>query len=246
VRVRFCVLAVGAQTSTLSLPLFGANVIRIDVRSEAGLNQTFTLTVTRATSTNNFIQALSAREGGVLTALALSPAVFVRTTTNYAVSVPHWRTTVDFQFTLDDPYSTATVGGVTVTPAPGQPSAWISVNMPLPNPAGGTATTSVAINVNSQSGVPRQYTVQFATNALPVISLPFSASSQCVSAPFAQINNNPTNLTTGETRYVIIDMVGTNVDVLHVDVNSLRGLGGAPNLFLRYRSLALLAYLLLL
>jgi len=100
---------VATATAPASIPLsVGANTITTVVTAQDGITtKTYTLTVTRAKSTNAFIATLALSHG------VLSPT-FSHTTTSYAVGVGAAITSLTVTPTTSDPTATVTVNGTAV------------------------------------------------------------------------------------------------------------------------------------
>ncbi len=140
----------GTASRQETFPLNGAGtqtIISISVTApNGGTPKTYTVTVTRAASSNNNLSALSVTSG------TLTPA-FDETTTNYTVNVATDVTAVTVSATKADSNAVMLIGSVTVPAgtASGQE------NFPLNGP--GTQTV-VSVDVTAQSGgAPNTYTV---------------------------------------------------------------------------------------
>ena len=112
-------------TASASIPLsVGQNNISILVTAVNGLNQTYTVTVTRAASANANLARLLISKG------TLSPT-FAANTTSYTVSVANTVSTITVTPTTSDPTATVTVNGTAVT--------------------SGTASSPITLSVGSNS-----------------------------------------------------------------------------------------------
>jgi hypothetical protein len=132
----------GSASGSLALNV-GANAFPVEVTAQSGLKKTYTVTVTRAGSAVNTLQALAASAG------TLSP-VFAAGTLAYTVNTSQATTTITPTVTAGS-NATVKVNGVAV--ASGSASA--AINLPV-----GT-TTSIDIVVTAENGTTRTYTIGF-------------------------------------------------------------------------------------
>lgn len=142
IRVNGTAVASGSPSVSLALAV-GANTVAVEVTAQSGLKKTYTVTATRAASSVNTLQALTATAG------TLSPA-FAAGTLTYAVSASSTTTRITPTVTAGS-NATVRVNGVAV--ATGSASAAISL------PAG--ATTTIPIAVTAQNGSVRTYNIAF-------------------------------------------------------------------------------------
>ncbi|WP_164558095.1 DUF4347 domain-containing protein [Massilia atriviolacea] len=148
----------------------GANTITTVVTAQDGVTQkTYTVTVTRAASSNNNLSALSLSSG------TLSPP-FAPATTSYTVAVGSGTSSLTVTPTVAEANASVTVNGVAVASGAASPALAM-------NPGNNTVT----IIVTAQNGATRQYTVSV-TRALPSNNAALSAlslSSGTLSPAFA-------------------------------------------------------------
>ncbi|TBN57961.1 cadherin-like beta sandwich domain-containing protein [Glaciihabitans arcticus] len=130
----------GTQSGAIALST-GSNTLTTVVTAQNGATKTYTITVTRAISTDNDLASLVLSEG------TLSPA-FSAAQQNYATTVPFGATSLTVTPTLADAAATVQVNGVTVTS--GSPSDSINLNV---------GANLIVTSVTAQDGSPRSYTV---------------------------------------------------------------------------------------
>jgi hypothetical protein len=131
----------GAASSPIALAV-GTTTITIVVTAEDGIaSATYTLTVTRAPSSDNNLSALD------VSSVTLSPS-FASSTTAYTGAVGNPTTSLTVTPTVSDPTARVTVQGSAV--ASGAPS------VPIALAVGATAITTV---VTAQDGTTRDYTI---------------------------------------------------------------------------------------
>lgn len=133
----------GAASGPITLAV-GPNALTTVVTAEDGTTTTYTVTVTRAPSTNADLSGLSLSSG------TLSPA-FATGTTAYTASVPNGATTLTLTPTAGDPTATITVNGVTVASGAASASVALAVGnnviATVVTAEDGTTQTSYALTV---------------------------------------------------------------------------------------------------
>jgi len=131
-------VAVSSGTASHSIPLaVGPNTITTDVTAQDGVTtQTYTVTITRAASSNAILSSLALSSG------TLTPS-FVSTTTSYTASVAN------------------TITSITVTPKTSVATSTVTVNGIAVN--SGTASGAIALNVGSNT-ITTLVTAQNGTN----------------------------------------------------------------------------------
>ncbi|RYF56366.1 MAG: cadherin-like beta sandwich domain-containing protein, partial [Comamonadaceae bacterium] len=135
-------VAVASGTASGAIPMnIGSNTVTVMVTAQDGTTMTYTVTVTRALSTNNDLAALTLSSG------TLNP-VFSAAQQSYTAAVPNAVASITITPTLADSSASVTVNGIAV--ASGSPSASIALNV------GSNVITVVA---TAQNGSPRSYTI---------------------------------------------------------------------------------------
>ncbi|MCR8846359.1 cadherin-like beta sandwich domain-containing protein [Paenibacillus sp. SC116] len=140
--------AVVASGSASRVPLnVGANLITVVVTAENGTPKTYTVTVTRAKSSNADLSSLT------LSAGTLSPA-FASGTTSYTANVASGVTELDLTLTVADSKATVTVNGAAVSSGS---ASRVSLNV---------GANPLTVVVTAEDGTPKTYTVTV-TRAVP-------------------------------------------------------------------------------
>lgn len=184
IKVNGVVVVSGAASGSLALDV-GINTVTVAVTAQSGVVKTYTVTVTRAESAVNTLQALTATAG------TLSPA-FSAGILAYTVSGSLASTRITPTVTSGSG-ATVRVNGVVV--ASGTQSAAISL------PAG--TTTTVLIAVTAQSGAVRTYSIAF--------SVPGTGLADLVITSAAIISATATRI---EYSYTIRNSGGTSIPSL--------------------------------
>jgi gliding motility-associated-like protein len=190
----------GTEGEPISLNV-GTNTINIMMAASDGTTtQTYTLTVTRAASSNAYLQNLRVSTG------TLSPA-FHYTTNGYTVEVPNATTSISVTAVLADETATMTIEG---TPATSR-TAVGPITL-------ATGVNSIAVNVTAQDGTPNNYLISVtrdnASMNIPDASFSFE---QPVTAP--QLS---------EDGIVVHNGVSPNGDGLH-DFLKIDGITAFPD-----------------
>ena len=186
ITVNGTVIASGATSAPITLT-GGANVITTKVTAQNGTTiKSYTVTITRALSTDNLLASL------VLSSGTLSPA-FSSGTTNYTATVAN------------------SVSSITVVPTPNDPTATIQVN--AVNAANGVASqpvplavgqTAFAVTVTAQNSTHRSYIITVTREASAnanLVSISLSAGTlsptfaQGTTAYTAQVSNGVNSIT---------------------------------------------------
>lgn len=203
VRVNGVIVSSGTASSAIALNV-GANVITTLVTAQDGVStRTYTITVTRAASSNANLSNLVPNSG------ALTP-VFAQATTSYTISVPNGTTSITLTPTVAD--ATATVKVNTVTVASGSPSS------PIALAVGSNVITTV---VTAQDGTTtKTYTVTVTRAASNVTTL----SNLVVSA--GALSPSFTALTTSYTVSVPNATTSTTVTPTLTDSNAVVRVNG--------------------
>ncbi|OAI56761.1 hypothetical protein AYO49_00600 [Verrucomicrobiaceae bacterium SCGC AG-212-N21] len=140
VKINNVAVVSGSASGSISLSV-GNNVINTEVTAQDGTPKTYTLTVSRAASSNADLVNLVPSTG------TLTPA-FESGITNYAVSVPNATTSLSVTPTVAHANATVKVNNVAV--ASGSASGPISLNV---------GNNVVAIAVTAQDGTPKNYSL---------------------------------------------------------------------------------------
>ncbi|PWB97136.1 beta strand repeat-containing protein [Salinibacterium hongtaonis] len=141
----------GSASGAITLNV-GSNTLTVEVTAQNGATKTYTVTVTRAASSNNDLSGLSLSSG------TLSPA-FASATTGYTASVDNTTTALTVTPTVADANASVTVNGVAVTS--GNASGAIAL---------GVGSNTVTVVVTAQDGSTKTYTVTI-TRAAPDLTL---------------------------------------------------------------------------
>jgi gliding motility-associated-like protein len=155
IMVNSSTVASGTASGLIALNA-GQNTIAIQVTAPDGITrQSYTLVVTRGTSTNNNLTSLTASAG------ALMP-VFSSGITGYAITVPNSTASTTITPTATDANATLKVNGVTVTSG--------SASSPIALAVG---ITSISTVVTAQDGSTKTYTIAI-TRDKPAAVITFS------------------------------------------------------------------------
>jgi large repetitive protein len=144
--------AVTSGTASASIPLsVGQNTITTVVTAQDGITtKTYTITVTRAPSTNAYLSFIGFNHG------TLSPA-FVKTTSSYTESLPNIIDSIEAKATTNDPTATIKINGIAAVS--GTYTANIGLN---------AGANTITIVVTAQDGVTTMtYTVTITRAAPP-------------------------------------------------------------------------------
>jgi gliding motility-associated-like protein len=135
-------ITVASGTASPDIPLnVGPNAIPVTVKAQAGNTKTYTVTISRAPSSNADLAGITVSGG------TLSPA-FVPGTVNYTTTIGNANTGVTVTPNTSDATSTVTVNGNTVTPGTA------SGNIPLT-----VGTNTITVVVKAQDGTVKTYTI---------------------------------------------------------------------------------------
>jgi LEA14-like dessication related protein len=145
VMVNGVIVASGTASGALAMST-GANTVSVVVSAQNGSTKTYTVTVTRAVSTNNDLAALSLSSG------TLTP-VFSAPQQNYSATVPNATATLSVTPTVADGSASVSVNGVAV--ASGAASGAIALNV---------GPNVIGVVVTAQDGTPRTYSITVTRN----------------------------------------------------------------------------------
>lgn len=135
-------VASGAASQAIPLTIGAGNIVDVAVTAQDGTVKHYTITVTRAASTNNELATLTVSSG------TLNPA-FVSTTLAYTVTVPDAVSTFNITPTLADASSTVTVNGIAVA------SGSASQNIALTSGSGNV----IDVAITAQDASVKHYTI---------------------------------------------------------------------------------------
>lgn len=201
----------GNASGAIALAVGSNTITTVVTAQNGGTTKTYTVTVTRAASSNANLSALSSSSG------TLSPP-FVPTTTSYTFSIGAAVSSITITPTVADSTASVTVNGVAVTS--GAASGAIAMN---------TGANTVTTVVTAQNGTTKTYTATVTravsvNNDLAALSLSsgtlspvFSAAQQTYSA---NVPNANTSITVTPT---VVDSSAT------VTVNGVAVTSGAPS-----------------
>ncbi|MBD1365073.1 cadherin-like beta sandwich domain-containing protein [Mucilaginibacter sp. ZT4R22] len=135
-------ITVTSGTASPDIPLnVGPNAIPVTVKAQAGNTKTYTVTISRAPSSNADLAGITVSGG------SLSPA-FVPGTINYTTTIGNANTGITVTPNTSDVTSTVTVNGATVTPGTA------SGTLPLT-----VGSNTITVVVKAQDGTVKTYTI---------------------------------------------------------------------------------------
>ncbi|MFT3794044.1 cadherin-like beta sandwich domain-containing protein [Flavobacterium sp.] len=206
VTVNAVVVSSGAPSGSIALAV-GPNVIATVVTAQDGTQKTYTITVTRAASSNANLSNLTVSSG------TLNP-VFAAGTNGYSVVLGSGIPSITVTPTTADANATLTVNGASVTS--GNPSGAITLN---------PGNNTITIVVTAQNGTTNTYTITVTKRPSAVISGSQSICSGATSGPIsiALTGQQPWNLTyTDGTTPVTVNGITTTPYTFTVSPPSTR------------------------
>ncbi|WP_166882133.1 cadherin-like beta sandwich domain-containing protein [Massilia mucilaginosa] len=210
VKVNGVAVSSGNASSPIALNT-GANAVTVEVMAQNGSTKTYTVTVTRAMSTNNDLAALALSSG------TLNP-VFSAAQQTYSATVPNATGSITVTPSVADSSASVTVNGVTV--ASGAASGPIALNI---------GANIITVTVTAQDGSPRSYNITVTRNVSSNADLSaLTISSGTLSPVFASATTAYTANVPNATSSISVTPTAASSTITVNNVANASGAASAP------------------